>query len=265
MTGHNTCSARIGRPRRRSGRSRFRRSALLDAWAPGTGRRWGRRSEYGATPGPSAARPVLASGADTASAPSGADATLTASGARHRLTAPASWSPGSRHVSSRPVHDVEGERPHIVATLPLVDPDGGLNTFAGNPHDAAPDEAAAAAGARALGRSGSASARLLPGRRVADRNDAELAVGRHGIPIFLPQVFPLHEDVEARREGVSVLGPEERNSPGVLLATKDELRLFFATRQMAVGRHRDRHEHRHHCDAHEEGGHGIATLAALTV
>ena len=184
-----------------------------------------------------------------------------------------------RHVAARSVHHVERERPEVVSSLVLVDPDRRLGALAGDAHDAAADEttlltrlalrrrrAAAAArlrrcGAAWLRRCGTA---WLP-LSVADRNRAELAIRRHRIFVLLPEVASLHEDVEARREVVSVLGSKEGDRTSVLFSPKRQLRFLFTTGKMAPGGQRHGHEDGHDGEADEQRRHRITPLVFPTL
>ena len=192
-----------------------------------------------------------------------------------------------RHVAARSVHHVERERPEVVSSLVLVDPDRRLGALAGDAHDAAADEttlltrlalrrrrAAAAArlrrcGAAWLRRCGAAWLRRcgtawLP-LSVADRNRAELAIRRHRIFVLLPEVASLHEDVEARREVVSVLGSKEGDRTSVLFSPKRQLRFLFTTGKMAPGGQRHGHEDGHDGEADEQRRHRITPLVFPTL
>ena len=201
--------------------------------------------------------------------------------ARPRFAAPARCAGGRPRVAAGPVHQIECEGPHVVPGLSLVGANRRLRAFAGDAHDAAAHEAALHTGcvrgrrprrrlrsapARPGTPSGSASLPCL--LRVPHRDYSELAVLRHRILVLLPQVLPLHEDVDARRKGVAVPGSKQRHGACVLLAAKHEFRFLFALRQMPVRRHRSRHQHSHDRNAHQERGHRVAALgrtAALTL
>jgi hypothetical protein len=198
---------------------------------------------------------------------------------------------GTRHVAARAVHHVERERPEIVSSLVLVDPDRRFGALAGDAHDAATNEAtrltlsalrrgralrsrhAAASCRRRCASAGlRRSAARLP-LRVADGNRAELAVRRHRILVLLPEIAALHEYVDTRRKVVSVLRSIESNRAGVLLAAKDEFRFLFPAGEMAPGRQRHGHEDGHDGEGDEQRRHRItpsiystaARAATLTV
>ena len=180
-----------------------------------------------------------------------------------------------RHVAARPVHHVEGERPEIVPSLILVNPDRRFGALAGDAHDAATDKAATLRSRRAAGplRSGRAAGPLwsrcaaaslrrraaatLRSLRVADGNHAELAVRRHRVFVLLPEIPPLHQHVEARRKVVSVLGSIEGDRASVLFAPKRQLRFLLATGKMAPGGQRHGHEDGHDGEGDEQRRHRI--------
>ena len=198
---------------------------------------------------------------------------------------------GTRHVAAGPVHHVERERPEVVSSLVLVDPDRRFRALAGDAHDAAANEAArltlgalrrgrrlrsrhAAASCRwrcASARLRGSAARLC--LRVADGHHAELAVRRHRVLVLLPEIAPLHEHVDARRKVVSVPGSIESDRASVLLASKNEFRFLFAAGEMAPGGQRHGHEDGHDGEGDEQRRHRItpgiyptaARAAALTV
>ena len=176
-----------------------------------------------------------------------------------------------RHVAARSVHHVERERPEVVSSLVLVDPDRRLGALAGDAHDAAADETTLLTRLALRRRRAAAAARLrrcgaawLP-LSVADRNRAELAIRRHRIFVLLPEVASLHEDVEARREVVSVLGSKEGDRTSVLFSPKRQLRFLFTTGKMAPGGQRHGHEDGHDGEADEQRRHRITPLVFPTL
>ena len=187
-----------------------------------------------------------------------------------------------RHVAARPVHHVEGERPQIVPSLILVDPDRRFGALAGDAHDAATNEAATLWSRRAAGplrsrraarplwsRGAAPSLRrlrpaLLRSLRVADGNHAELAIRRHRVFVLLPEIAPLHQHVDARRKVVSVLGSIEGDRASVLFTAKRQLRFLFASGKMAPGGQRHGHEDGHDGEADEQRRHRITPVVDAT-
>ncbi len=179
-----------------------------------------------------------------------------------------------RHAASGPGHDRECKIPLVVPSCAAVGTQRVLDALAANPHDAAHRRSIRRAELR-IGRATAGAAglawRLLRTRgslRAAD--DLKLTVGHHGIFVFLPEESSLHEHVEAWRQGVGdvrVLETVERNCPGVLLAAKNELRLFFPARFYSPDGHCDRQKDRHDRERHEQGRHGVSPFAGerLTV
>ena len=198
---------------------------------------------------------------------------------------------GPGHVAARTVDHVERERPEVVSSLVLIGPDRRFGALAGDAHDATANEAtrlplSALWRGRALRRRHAAAAcrwrracawlrrcgaRLPLG--VADGNRPELAIRRHRILVFLPEITPLHEHVDARRKVVSVLRSIERDCAGVLLAAKNEFRFFFPAGEVAPGGQRHGHQDGHDGEGDEQRRHRItpgiyptaAKAATLTV
>lgn len=176
------------------------------------------------------------------------------------------------------VHHVEGEWPQVVAGLTFIDTDRCFGALARHPHDPAADKAARLAGlrlrlclrlwlrpaSRAKACAAAAGARtptLLSPLGIADWNDSELSVLRHRVFVFLPEILPLNQDVDAGWKRVAVLRPIQGNRASVLFAPKYQFGFLFTAREVPVGGHRHRHHHRHHGNAHEQRGHRVATLA----
>lgn len=88
----------------------------------------------------------------------------------------------------------------------------------------------------------------------------ELVVG-DGILELLAQVMPLHQHVNAGRQGLRP-GLEETNRADVLLAAEDELRFLLALRLVAPHRQGGGHQHCHHGQRHQQGRHRVAFFAA---
>jgi hypothetical protein len=93
----------------------------------------------------------------------------------------------------------------------------------------------------------------------------ELSILGHRVFVLLSEKPSRHEDVDARREEGRILGVlefEERDSPRILLAAKDELGLFLSLRFVTPHGHRDRQQDGHDGQRDEQGGHRVSPFAA---
>jgi len=103
----------------------------------------------------------------------------------------------------------------------------------------------------------------LAGRhRTAHRDDLEVFVGNR-ILVFLPQEPLLNQYVECRGKRVGEAPLEQHDGAPVLLTAPDQLFLAFASGRLAPHRERGRHHHRHHAQAHQQGGHGVSPLGRV--
>jgi hypothetical protein len=91
------------------------------------------------------------------------------------------------------------------------------------------------------------------------RDRHEIVVGNR-IFVFLAQKPLLDQQVDAGRRGVREFPLEQPDRARVLLASEDELGLFFALGYLLPDGHRDGQHDGHDGHAHEQGGHGIAML-----
>jgi hypothetical protein len=201
-------------------------------------------------------------------------------------------------------HVREQERPFVVVSGAVINPNRRFLALARDTHDAAArltladltkpsaDEPSGRLGHRSttsalrrLRKTGRqpaspattllASARLASARLLlltwcrrntgTDRDQLKVAV-RDRILVLLAKETLLHEDVDVRRK---VSRPHlpliEVYRARVLLAAEDELRLLLPLHLMAPDRHRHRHQEHHDSDAHQQRSHRISALTALTL
>jgi hypothetical protein len=98
-----------------------------------------------------------------------------------------------------------------------------------------------------------------------NRNDLEVAAGDR-VLVFLSKEALLHEEVDRGREVSGAHLPLiQVHGARVLLAAKDELGFLLALHFVAPHRHRDGHQDHHDPEAHEQRGHGVSALVALTL
>ena len=190
------------------------------------------------------------------------------SGRAHTRTARVS-SPASPLTLPARLLRYEVERPLVVMVPAEVKPDRFVFALAADAHQAAGNHAAADCAARRRARairrgparrsSAPTPLTLLTGR--ARRADVIEVVVRDRIFVLLAEVVPLHEHVDARREG-AILLLEQANRTGVLLSPEDELGFFLPLRLVAPHRQRDGHQDRHHSQRHQQRGHRITARAA---
>src|SRR5436190_3735090 len=177
----------------------------------------------------------------------------------------------------------EDERPLVVVVAPEIEADRLVLAPAAHAGHAARDRAAAdratllraarlteaprggAAGTRraAAGQGASAGLARLPrltrlARRSGRAQVLELLAGDR-VQVFLAQVVPLHQHVDARRQRPH-LGLEEADGAEVLLAAENELRFLLALGLVPPHRQRDGHQYRHHRQRHQQRGHRVPRL-----
>src|SRR4029079_1744440 len=219
-----------------------------------------------------------AEGAGAASrAPGAAGPRAAASGEllSSRTTGHAATPPGPA-AGWRLVDEQEG--PLVVMIASLVQADRLFLALADDTHHAAGDGAAAerAGHLRAAGRprlnargttglSSACAARdrgVLPGERRPRADRHEVVVGDRVLEL-LPDVAALDQDVDTGRQRL-VLRLKEANRANVLLPAEDELFFLLALDVVAPHGQRNRHQHRHDRQRHEQRGHGVTVHGPLT-
>src|SRR6185436_11844881 len=165
----------------------------------------------------------------------------------------------------------EQEGPLVVVIASLVQADRLFLALADDAHHAAGDGAAAerAGHLRAAGRARldargttglptACAARdrgVLPGKRRARADRNEVAVGDRVLEL-LADVPALDQHVDTGRQRL-VLRLEQANRADVLLPAEDELLFLLALDVVAPHGQRNRHQHRHDRQRHEQRGHGV--------
>jgi hypothetical protein len=109
----------------------------------------------------------------------------------------------------------------------------------------------------------------LAGRLLARDDQQELAVLRHRVFVFLPEIPPLDEHVDARRQRQATAPAQlthlevvEGNRAGVLFASEYEFSFLLSTGLLAPHGHRDRHQDRHDRERDEQSRHGVTPRVA---
>ena len=77
----------------------------------------------------------------------------------------------------------------------------------------------------------------------------------------MPDLLPLHEQIDARRQTLS-LRLEQTDGADVLLPAPHELRLFLPLSVVAPHGERNRHQYGHHCHGDEQCGHRVTACSA---
>ena len=241
------------------------------AGTPCTTRRGWRRRRWGSARAEAATAPVACADARAASRTPVALAAPGERPRRCRIGAAPVWRIRHRDAAARPWRDVEREVPLVVARCSPIGTNRRLLTLAAHAHDAADSERRAAG--RWSHRAGGGSAagtwrwhrtRLRGHARLElrrHRHDHELAVLRHRVLVLLPQIPPIDQRLDARRQRVRnlrVLKSVQRDGSSVLLAAKHELGFPFAPRFVPPDGHRHGHQDGHDCQGNQQGRHGIA-------
>src|SRR5258708_23899525 len=114
------------------------------------------------------------------------------------------------------------------------------------------------------GLAGSAGQSRLPGltQRAARTDVVELVVGDR-ILEFLPEIVPLHQQIDARRQTLS-LRLAQADGAHVLLPAPHELRLFLPLSVVGPHGERNRHQYGHHSHGDTPCGHRVTAFSPET-